>query len=192
MLRVSAQSALLHWESGEMMTRTAACRVALVLFVFAICVQSAAGWENGVPATDGKVRTPETRTLTAEEATRVLQQDWLFQAMGEPLLDRAGKEIGWARQLADRLTRGQPRPDLSAELKELGSLEQRLVKLRDEAATAPKVARDAAVPSWIWYPEGAPAADAPAEARFFRRRLSLPSAVRGANVRVGAANQCEG
>ncbi len=174
-----------------MMTRTAACKVALVLFVFAICVQSAAGWENGVPATDDKVRTPETRTLTAEEATRVLQRDWLFQAMGEPLLERADKEIGWARQLAERLTRGQPAPDLSAELKKLGALEQRLVKLRDEAAAAPKVARDAAVPNWIWYPEGAPAADAPAESRFFRRRFSLPSAVRGANVRVGADNQCE-
>ena len=45
---------------------------------------------------------PEPRTLTAEEAARASQRDWLFQAMGKPLLPRAAKEIGWARELAKR------------------------------------------------------------------------------------------
>ena len=35
-----------------------------------------------------RVRTPETRTLTPQEAAGVLERDWLFQAMGEPLLPR--------------------------------------------------------------------------------------------------------
>ena len=70
-------------------------------------------------------QTPETRTLTAEQAAQTLQRDWLFQAMGQPLSTRAEMEIGWARQLADRLTRNRPAPDLSAELGELDRLEGR-------------------------------------------------------------------
>ena len=42
-------------------------------------------------------QTPETRPLTAAEASQALEQDWLFQAMGEPLAARAAKEIGWAQ-----------------------------------------------------------------------------------------------
>jgi len=55
-----------------------------------------------------------------------LENDWLFQAMGEPLLGRAAKEIGWERQLAERLSRHEHAPDLSAELNELAALEQTL------------------------------------------------------------------
>ena len=83
-----------------------------------------------------EARTPETRTLTAEEAARALERDWLFQAMGEPLLARAAQEIGWARELAERLGRQPPAPDLSAELRELDALEQRLGELQATPAPA--------------------------------------------------------
>ena len=48
--------------------------------------------------------TPETRTLTPAEAAAVLRRDWLFQAAGQPLLQRAQMEIDRARQLAVRST----------------------------------------------------------------------------------------
>ena len=44
--------------------------------------------------------------------------------MGEPLAQRTAKEIAWAEQLADRLSRSMPPPDLSAERAELASLEE--------------------------------------------------------------------
>ncbi len=44
-------------------------------------------------------------SLTAAEAEAVLNRDWLFQAMGEPLPQRSAKEIAWARQIAQRLAR---------------------------------------------------------------------------------------
>jgi hypothetical protein len=136
-------------------------------------------------------QTPETRTMTADEANLVLERDWLFQAMGEPLLPRAAQEIGWARQLAERLALGRPAPDLSAELQQLDALEQRLDKLSGQP---PYVRRDEgteAAPVWIWFPDGKPAADAPAEARFFRRRFELPAKAGTAELRVAADDACE-
>jgi hypothetical protein len=47
--------------------------------------------------------TPETRTLTPEEARATLERDWLFQADGRPLAQRAQDEIGWTLALAARL-----------------------------------------------------------------------------------------
>ncbi|MGB2820302.1 MAG: hypothetical protein WBF17_04935, partial [Phycisphaerae bacterium] len=46
--------------------------------------------------------------------------------------------------------------------------------------------------SWIWFPEGAPARDAPAAVRFFRRRFELPvrAAVRHAVLRIAADDYC--
>ena len=46
--------------------------------------------------------------LTTEQATAALERDWLFQAMGEPLLARTAKEIGWTRELAARLRSSHP------------------------------------------------------------------------------------
>ena len=102
----------------------------VVLAGVVICVLPAPA--GNLPIPKGEARTPETRMLTADEADQLLQRDWLFQAMGEPLLERAAKEIGWARELAQRLSRQQPTPDLSAALRELDALEQRLVALRDQ------------------------------------------------------------
>ena len=47
--------------------------------------------------------TPETRTLTAEEARQVLERDWLHQAGPAPSAVRVVQEIKWARELADRI-----------------------------------------------------------------------------------------
>jgi hypothetical protein len=70
--------------------------------------------------------TPETRTLTPEEAQAALEQDWLFQADGAPTVWRTRLEIAWARELAGRLRAGDDPPDVSAELRELVRLETEL------------------------------------------------------------------
>ena len=111
--------------------------------------------------------------------------------MGEPLLDRAEKEIGWARGLAERLARRHRAPDLSAELSELDALEKRLAELSQRPAHVQPAKGAEAVPSWIWYPEGRPVEDAPAETRFFRCRFELPAKVRAAELRVTADDACE-
>ena len=49
--------------------------------------------------------TPPTRSLTEAEAEGALRRDWLFQSMGQPLLDRVLQEIGWALDLAGRLAK---------------------------------------------------------------------------------------
>jgi hypothetical protein len=48
--------------------------------------------------------TPETRTLSPDEAQAVLERDWLFQADGKPLADRAQEEILWTLALLNRLS----------------------------------------------------------------------------------------
>jgi hypothetical protein len=88
-------------------------------------------------------RTPETRTLTAAEAALALERDWLFQAMGEPRLERTAKELGWAAALAERLSRTQPAPDLASELRERDVLRKRLTELSDSPGA---VASQAAFP----------------------------------------------
>jgi len=86
-----------------------------VVLWFAVAVGVPSASAGNVPVDKGEARTPETRTLTAEEAAAALKRDWLFQAMGEPLLDRAEKEIAWARELAERISRRRRTQDLSAE-----------------------------------------------------------------------------
>jgi len=164
-------------------------RPIVLLFSVAVCVQPAPA--GNLPLPPGEARTPDTRTLTAEEEARALERDWLFQAMGEPLLDRATKEIAWARELAERLARGPTSPGLSAELRELDALEKRLAELREKPATVQPVESAEPIPSWIWYPEGKPVEDAPAEARFFRCRFEAPAKVGAAELRIAADDVCE-
>lgn len=59
--------------------------------------------------------------------------DWLFQAEGQPLLPRAIREIGWARELAARLARNPKTPSLDAELAALDALEQQARQLGGKA-----------------------------------------------------------
>jgi len=171
-----------------MNARTLVWKPAVVLLSVTVCVSS-------VPAEE----TPETRILSPQQAARVLQRDWLFQAMGEPLPKRAANEIGWARELARRIGGKRRAPDLSAELRELDALEKRLAELRDRPTQRPRpgktrlppTERAEAVPSWIWYPEGNAADDAPAEVRFFRCRFELREKVRAAELRVAADDACD-
>ena len=144
----------------------------------------------GAQAADAP-RTPETRTLPAVEASQVLQRDWLFQAMGEPLLERAAKEIDWAGQLAERLARHPKTPDLSAERAELEALKAQLGPLGARPATVPAPKTVEPAPQWIWYAEGNPVEDAPAQARFFRFTFDAPAEVRRAELRVAADDYCE-
>ncbi len=156
-----------------------------VTAVAIVCSLAVSVWGAGLAGT------PETRTLTAEEADQATQRDWLFQAMGEPLSQRAAKEIVWTRELAARLTRNCRTLDLSSEMGELGALKRRLGEIRAESARTQPAKSAEAAPSWIWYPEGRPAEDAPAATRFFRCRFEAPSAVRRAELRIAADDACE-
>ncbi len=169
-------------------------RLIVLLFSVAVCVQPTPA--GNLPLPPGEARTPDTRSLTAQEAARALERDWLFQAMGESLLDRATKEIAWARDLAERLARGPTAmtgapPGLSAELRELDALEKRLAEMREKPATLQPVESAEPIPNWIWYPEGKPVEDAPAEARFFRCRFEAPAKVGAAELRIAADDFCE-
>ena len=67
--------------------------------------------------------TPETRTLSADEARDALERDWLFQADGHPTPERIREEIRWARRLAARIEDAYPgEVDFSGELKALTKL----------------------------------------------------------------------
>jgi len=72
-----------------------------------------------------KPETPMTRSLTAAEAEEVLQRDWLHQAGGNPIPARIRSELGWARELADRISSQSPAAvDFAPELAELKTLEE--------------------------------------------------------------------
>ena len=172
-----------------MKTVTPILKRILAFTLAAGCVPSVLA--DNLPLPLGEARTPETRALTAEEAALTLERDWLFQAMGEPLLERTAQEIVWARELAARLSRHRHTPDTSAELARLDVLEKRLAEVCDAPAPTKTAKTAGATPSWIWYPEGRPAEDAPAEARFFRRRFELPAGIRAAVLRVAADDVCE-
>jgi hypothetical protein len=136
---------------------------------------------------------PATRTLSAQEAAQILERDWLFQAADDRLDARAVKEIGWARDLAARLSRIDGAPDFSAELEELADLESRIAGHAAKAARGPAAQAEDAEPRWIWFPEGKPVEDAPAETRFFRRTFEVPPEVQvgPAVLRIAVDNACE-
>lgn len=76
---------------------------------------------------------PPTQSLTVAQAEDVLWADWVFQAEGQPLDQRAARELRWARQLAARLARQNPAPDLSLELAGLTQLERELASFATPA-----------------------------------------------------------
>ncbi len=69
---------------------------------------------------------PETRTLTAEEADRLLEAEWLFQADNAPDAAKARAEILYAREIAARLAKRPDAPDTVVELSELTRHEREL------------------------------------------------------------------
>jgi len=154
-----------------------------------------------IPLVHRDPQTPPTRTLTEAEARTAVERDWLFQAMDEPLLQRAGQEIGWASELADRLASNPATGDLTAERRELDELAARLNKVSGDVAGSAAPAASGAVagaavpdkPSWIWFPEGDSTRDASIEARYFRLTFTLPAGevVQKASLLVTADDQCE-
>lgn len=74
--------------------------------------------------------TPQTRSLTAEEAREMLRRDWLHQADQNPTPERIKAEIGWTRQLAARIAAVHPdRANPSAQLARLGELEKQAAEI---------------------------------------------------------------
>jgi hypothetical protein len=70
-----------------------------------------------------KPATPETKTLSADESDKALQQDWLHQAAGKPSASRIADEIKWTRALAARIKSSSGgKVDLTAELAKLDAL----------------------------------------------------------------------
>ncbi len=71
--------------------------------------------------------TPPTQDLSAEEAQRLLEDDWLHQADRRPNGQRIQQEIQWTRQLADRIAAAHDgKLDFTAELAQLAELEKKL------------------------------------------------------------------
>ena len=78
--------------------------------------------------------TPETRDLTADEARRAREADWLHQAGNNPSPQRIAEEIRWARRLAARI-RGETEaatapPRFTRELAELDDLARKAAALK--------------------------------------------------------------
>jgi hypothetical protein len=66
-----------------------------------------------------KYRLAKRQAIAADSQ---LVSDWLFQAAGRPLLERAGQEIQWTRELASRLAKDPRAPDLRKDLADLEAL----------------------------------------------------------------------
>jgi hypothetical protein len=74
--------------------------------------------------------TPETRSLTSEEAQQVLRRDWLHQANHQPTPERIAREIQWTRQLAARIESQWPdQVDFSRESATLDQLAEQTGQL---------------------------------------------------------------
>ena len=69
---------------------------------------------------------PETRTLSAAEATAAIERDWLFQADGAASAAAIGREIARARALAGRLDGGRASPAIEKSLRILQACEARI------------------------------------------------------------------
>ncbi|MBT3199229.1 MAG: hypothetical protein HN350_04875 [Phycisphaerales bacterium] len=64
--------------------------------------------------------------VSAEEARKMIEADWIYQVGGSPTPARSLKEIEWTRKLAKRITAADKKLTFQAELAELSKLETRL------------------------------------------------------------------
>ena len=97
---------------------------------------------GGVPGSEGFFpKVDVNRPLGREDARKLLEADWLFQADGNPDAERTRKEIGWARELAERISSLEgirevsgdiDPPDFTNELAELTRVEEALGRTEDE------------------------------------------------------------
>jgi len=75
--------------------------------------------------------TPETRSLTADEAREALQRDWLHQAGNNPTPARITSEIEWARRLAARIKDDfGDQVDFAGDLAQLDGLQKEAAALK--------------------------------------------------------------
>src|SRR3990172_6178892 len=136
----------------------------------------------------GNLPTPEARSLTADEAAKAIEHDWLFQAGDVPSVWRTRQEIQWTRQLAARLA-GRPKPpDLSAELKELDEIERQLPDEATLAAQPPLRLPEGLVARWTFdEPGGNVIADASGggwQGTLAGRTQTVPG-IRGGSLALG-------
>ena len=85
---------------------------------------------------------PETKTVSEVQGKKVIERDWLMQAEGECLGERALAEIGWARQMAARILKtadSEKKAHIDAELERLADIERRLLKATEDKAQEPDV-----------------------------------------------------
>ena len=71
------------------------------------------------------------RPLSEQDANSLLETDWLFQAGNNPDAERTRLEIGWARELAERISAMEKAPVLKAELEALDKLERSIDRADD-------------------------------------------------------------
>jgi hypothetical protein len=79
---------------------------------------------------------PETRTLSSAEADELLEDEWIYQAEGKPLGQRAVDEIGWAREMVARLQAARQPTDLRGELARLDALAAELAAVPADSPEA--------------------------------------------------------
>ncbi|MDR0326987.1 MAG: hypothetical protein LBI05_01685 [Planctomycetaceae bacterium] len=149
----------------------------LVLF---LCCSVAASAQHHyyIPEQYSNPQTPETETLSQEKARRLQEHDWLFQAMGEPLLERSQKEIEWTRSLIQRLKAEHPRLDFKHEQMQLEVLEVALQhKIQQTRQGNPNSSKTQDIPHWIWLAGGDSSKNAPIGPAWFRKTFTLPENV---------------
>ncbi|MDR1291544.1 MAG: hypothetical protein LBK06_10120 [Planctomycetaceae bacterium] len=77
--------------------------------------------------------TPAVKNRDAAEAKELSESEWLFQAKNKPTVERSIQEIGWARELASRLSRQYPNQvNFADELDKLAQLEEQAKNTQGE------------------------------------------------------------
>jgi len=77
----------------------------------------------------------ELAPVSAEQAGKMIESDWMHQAGGAVSPERCAQEIGWTRKLASRIAAADGKLTFEAELTELGKIEARLETVKDEDDT---------------------------------------------------------
>jgi len=158
--------------------KTMKSNVILLPVLFLCCSVIASAQHYYLPEQYTHPQTPETETLSEERARRLQEQDWLFQAMGEPLLARTQKEIEWTRSLIERLETDYPFLDVGQEQKQLDTLEAELQRMNHQARQEqPGPSETPVVPYWIWLAGGDSSINAPIGPAWFRKTFTLPENV---------------
>ena len=146
----------------------------LLAWCLVVLAKTAFSQYDHVPVKYDDPKTPETVTYSSEKARRLQENDWLYQAMGEPLLQRTQKEIEWTRSLIERLKTDHPALDVEKEQRRLDVLDTELRQLLNgskQSETSP--AETKGIPYWIWLPGSDSSINAPIGPAWFRKTFTL-------------------